>query len=59
MHGICTMFFATHINVATRAKDEQGQPGKYRKTYCNFPHIFPSKKDPAPSRPGVVSVNRI
>ena len=35
---IRAMFFATHVNIATLAQNEQGQTGKYRKSHSNFPH---------------------
>lgn len=38
------MLFATQINVAAFAQDEQGHTRKRHKTYCNFPHTISFKK---------------
>jgi hypothetical protein len=39
MGRLGAMFLATHVDIATLAQEEQGQPGKQRKTHCNLPHV--------------------
>lgn len=47
MRGFRTVFFSTHVDVATLAQNEQGQACKHDETQCNFPHThFLNKKGP-------------